>query len=88
MTNTVQNHANDIVKQGPNKGLPSRPYVDGNGTNMLLDEIMNASPPVKDPYLNNGLRWDVHGTFRGTTGNWEVVVDLDTNTIVHFNFVK
>jgi hypothetical protein len=85
---TVQNHMNDIVKKGSYKGELSRPYIDANGTNCLLDEIMSSSSPVKDSSLSNGLRWDVNGTFRGSSGTWELVVDLDTNTIVHFNFVK
>lgn len=48
---------------------------------------MNAGTPVKDAFLKNGLRWDVQGAFRGSTGTWEMVVDLETNTIVHFNFI-
>lgn len=83
---TVQNHMNDIIKKGANKGELSRPYIDTNGTNLLVDEIMGAGSPVKDTVLNNGLRWDIPGSFRGSKGIWELVVDLDTNTIVHFNF--
>lgn len=85
---TVQNHMNDIVKKGDYRGELSRPYIDTKGTNLLLDEIINAAPPVKDSFLNNGLRWDVQGTFRGSPGIWELVVDLETNTIVHFNFTN
>lgn len=48
---------------------------------------MNAGTPVRDGSLKNGLRWDVVGTFRGSTGKWQLVIDLDSNTIVHFNFV-
>jgi hypothetical protein len=83
---TVQNHMNDIIKKGANKGELSRPYIDTNGTNLLIDEIMEAASPVKDIVLNKGLRWDVPGSFRGSKGIWELVVDLDSNTIVHFNF--
>lgn len=77
---------NDIIKKGQYKGELSRPYIDTNGTNLLLDEIMGAASPTKDTVLNNGLRWDVAGSFRGSEGTWELVVNLDTNTIVHFNF--
>jgi hypothetical protein len=87
MSKTVQNHINDIVKKGPYKGELARPYIDLNGTTLLIDEIMQAGTPVKDTVLKNGLRWDVQGTFRGSTGTWELVVDTSTNTIVHFNFV-
>ena len=83
---TVQNHMNDIIKKGLYKGELSRPYIDTNGTNLLLDEIMGAASPTKDTFLSNGLRWDVAGSFRGSEGTWELVIDLDTNTIVHFNF--
>lgn len=84
---TVQNKMNDFVKKGRYKGEVARPYIDSNGTISLLDEIMNGGIPAKDSFLQNGLRWDVSGNFRGSEGVWELVVDLDTNTIVHFNFV-
>ena len=87
MSKTVQNHMNDIIKKGANKGDLARPYIDSNGTTMLVDEIMKGGTPVKDTVLKNGLRWDVEGTFRGSTGTWELVVDTSSNTIVHFNFV-
>lgn len=74
------------IKKGTNKG--NRPYLNGNVTNSLVDEIMSADIPVNDPFLDNGLRWDVQGTFNGTSGTWQLVIDLDTNMIVHFNFVK
>ena len=66
MSKTVQNHIMDIIKKGENKGLLARPYIDSNGTNLLIDEIMNAGSPVKDATLKNGLRWDVEGTFMGS----------------------
>ena len=67
---------NDVIKKGPNAGQLSRPYIDSDGTTLLLSEIMQS-----------GLRWDVSGTFRGSTGIWELVVDTSTNTVVHYNFV-
>lgn len=87
MSKTVQNHMSDIIKKGANKGDLARPYIDSNGTTLLVDEIMQAGTPVKDTVLKNGLRWDVEGTFRGSTGNWELVVDTSSKAIVHFNFV-
>lgn len=88
MTQTVLNHSYDIVKKGKHKGELSRPYINSNGTTLLVDEIMKATTPQKDISLSNGLRWDSPGTFRGREGTWELVVDLDTNKIVHFNFVN
>lgn len=50
---------------------------------------MDSGVPVKDVSLPNGLRWDVSGSFNGRDqGVWELVIDLDTNRIVHFNFTK
>jgi hypothetical protein len=85
-TQTLQAHIEDVIRHGPNKGQLSRPYIDTSGTNTLFDEIMQASKPTKDAVLANGLRWDTPGAFRGSDGIWELVVDLDTNKIVHFNF--
>lgn len=67
----------------------SKPYVESNGTNLLLQEIMDSGVPVKDVSLPNGMRWDVPGSFNHCgAGTWELVVDLDSNKIVHFNFTK
>ena len=87
MSQTVQNHMNDVIKKGPNLGQLSRPYIDSDGTTLLLKEIMESADPVPDTVLQSGLRWDVLGMFRGSTGTWELVVDTSTNTVVHFNFV-
>lgn len=44
--------------------------------------------PVADKYLVNGLRWVSPGTLNGTKGVWELVIDMNTRTIVHFLFRK
>ncbi|RYL87036.1 ribonuclease YeeF family protein [Sporolactobacillus sp. THM19-2] len=89
ITETVRNHAKDIIKKGVNAGELSRPYIDSNGTELLIQEIIDSGIPVKDASLPNGLRWDVMGSFNGRgKGTWELVIDLDTNKIVHFNFTK
>ncbi len=87
MSQTVQNHMNDVIKKEPNAGQLSRPYIDSDSTTLLLKEIMESANPVPDAVLQSGLRWDVSGTFRGSTGTWELVVDMSTNTVVYFNFV-
>lgn len=73
----------------------SRPYVD---SPLTLQEIVRSADPIPDPGgLPNGWRWEVPGSTarsgsytdvsRNTThGTWEVVIDLDTNTVVHFLF--
>ena len=89
MTETVKNHANDVIKRGKYIGDKARPFVDNAGTDLIIQEIIDGGIPVKDKYLPNGLRWEVEGTFNGrSSGIWELVVDLDTNQVVHFNFTN
>ncbi len=98
-TKTVENHYYDlnprdsVIKIGDEgkitrtfKGESQRPYVNSNGTTTLMDEIMAGGTPKPDEALKNGLRWDVAGQFNGKAGTWELVVDKDTNTVVHFLF--
>jgi RHS repeat-associated protein len=96
-TNTVNDHLDDfvgkdkILKIGEDGGYlavqhageAARPYID---STQLIQEIMDNGTPVKDLFLTNGLKWIVPGSFRGTTGVWELIVDLDSNRIVHFLF--
>jgi hypothetical protein len=84
MSQTVQNHLGDLVKSGTFKGESARPFMQ-KGTTLLLQEIMKGTP-VKDKSLENGLKWVVDGTFRGAQGAWELVIDLEKNMIMHFNF--
>ncbi|HEL9643407.1 MULTISPECIES: hypothetical protein [Streptococcus] len=85
MTQTVKNHAYDIAT----KGKYNRPYIDSNGTGLLIQEIINSGIPTKDKYLPNGWRWDVPGSFNGRSeGIFELVIDLDQNRITHFNFTR
>lgn len=77
MTNTVQNHINDVIKKGPNAGQLSRPYIDSDGTTLLLKEIMESGNLVQDEFVETDLRWDVKGTFRDSDGIWELVVDIN-----------
>ncbi len=69
ISGTVENHLNDIVKRGPFKGELSRPYINTSGTNLLIDEIMNATTPTPDAFLSNGFRWDTPGSFRANPEN-------------------
>ncbi|BBB00170.1 hypothetical protein RVR_7118 [Actinacidiphila reveromycinica] len=82
MTKTVENHFNDITK----RGLPARPFMN---STQVVREIMEGSGPVLDPRGAEGaLRWDTPGALNGKEGTWELVVDTNTNTILHFNFVR
>ena len=89
MTETVKNHANDVIKRGKYIGDKARPFVDKAGTDLIIQEIIDGGIPVKDKYLPNGWRWEVEGSFNGrSNGIWELVADLDTNQIVYFNFIN
>lgn len=74
LTATVASHA------------ASRPFVN---SPHLVEIIMDASKGVQDPQgIANALRWDVPGFYNGKEGTWELVVDMATDTILHFNFVR
>lgn len=85
LSQTVANHLTDVVKSGANKGDLARPYLN---STLTTREIMAAKPPIPDPGgVPGGLRWDVPGQFRGSSGTWGLVVDPKTETILHYNFV-
>lgn len=69
-SNTVQNHT-------------GRPYQD---SKLLINEIIESKPPVLDPRETNALSWTVEGTFNGSTGYYELIIDPTSNTVWHFVF--
>ncbi|WP_160356387.1 hemagglutinin repeat-containing protein [Bordetella sp. 02P26C-1] len=80
LTRTVENHLNDLNKAGDR----ARPYGDSRA---LMQEIIDAKPPSTDPRgVPGALRWDVEGTMNGSKGTYELVVDTNTNTVLHFLF--
>ena len=80
MTKTVEQHLTEYAKDG----RLSRPY---GGSILTLQEIIDAATPVADPQgVPGACRWDVAGTFRGKSGTWELVIDINTGTILHFLF--
>lgn len=82
MSGTVANHFDDITK----KGTPARPYMH---SSHVVREIMEGSAPKLDPRGAAGaVRWDTPGALNGRAGTWELVIDTNTNTILHFNFVR
>ncbi|MGC5284976.1 DUF6531 domain-containing protein [Micromonospora sp. DT231] len=90
MTKTVADHAGVPVGKAssPRHGLPQRPFQ-GRNDGLLLREIMAGSAPRLDPRGAPGaLRWDTPGAMNGSEGTWELVVDTNTNTVLHWNFVK
>jgi hypothetical protein len=64
----------------------SRPFME---SRLLIQEIMESAEPIADPQgALNTLRWDVPGTFNGSEGTWELVVNTVDRIIYHFNFVR
>ena len=69
-SNTVQNHT-------------GRPYQD---LKLLINEIMESKAPMSDPRGTNALSWTVEGTYNGSKGYYELIIDPTTNTVWHFVF--
>lgn len=85
LTDTVAGHLGERVGGvGEYSGSLSRPYLQSPST---INEIIATGKGVPDPGgVSGALRYDVPGEFRGSAGNWELVVDPNTKTIYHFNF--
>ena len=84
LSQTVANHLDDLVLRGRFKGEPARPYLN---SRQVLEEIVASGKGLPDPGgVPGALRWEVPGTFRGSQGVWEVVVD-SADTVLHWNFV-
>ena len=67
-SNTVMNHT-------------GRPYQD---SKLLISEIIESKLPVPDKYGTSALSWTVDGTFNGSSGYYELVIDPKSNTVWHF----
>jgi RHS repeat-associated protein len=81
-TNTVQDHSFELTK----KGDFARPY---NDSRIFIQEIVDSKNPLPDPQgVPNQVRWDVPGSLNGSNGNWELVINTKTNTVMHFVFKK
>ena len=63
--------------------LSSRPYIN---STLIIQNIMKAGKPMVDSSLETGLKWVVEGSYKGSFGVWELVIDTATDTIVHFLF--
>ena len=80
LSQTVANHSHELTKSG----AFARPY---NESLLVVQEIIAGGTPRVDPGgIPGGLRWDVPGAVNGSSGTWELVVNPETNTIVHFLF--
>ncbi len=67
-------------------GESQRPFVKY-GTSLIMNEIMEAGTPIPDPQgVPSVLRWDVPSAYYGTEGIWELAINTNNNTVLHFNF--
>jgi hypothetical protein len=74
LTETVENN------------LASRPYLN---SPLTIDEIQSTGLGVPDPGgLPGALRYDVPGSFNGSQGTYQLVIDPNTNTVYHFLFTS
>ena len=81
-TRTVANHLNDTTRLGQ----LTRPFL---RSPSLIKEIVSSGSGVADPGgLKGALRFDLPGSFNGTKGTWQLVINQKTKVIYHFNFVK
>jgi hypothetical protein len=88
LTRTVSNHLSDYTDR---LGLDGGRYSDQNrpfiNSPLLYEQIMKSQTPRPDPRgVSGALSWSVPGSFRGRDGVWELVIDPDTKTVLHFNF--
>ena len=84
-TKSAGKHYDEIIKHGPNAGQLARPYM---RSPLTIKEIMATGKGVPDATAKGALNFNVPGTFRGSKGTWELVIDPKKNFIYHFNFVK
>jgi hypothetical protein len=85
LTGTVARESTEVIARGPLAGQLVRPFQ---SSPLTIQEIMNAEPPIPDPAgVPGAFRWNVPGTFRGTFGTYELVVQMETRLVLHFNFV-
>lgn len=75
----------EVVKRGPNAGRLARPYM---RSPLTVQEIMATGKGVPDASVKGALNFRAPGTFRGSQGTWELVIDPNKNKIYHFNFVS
>src|ERR1700733_6991590 len=84
-TNTAAKHMDEVVMHGSNTGRLARPYM---RSPLTVQEIMATSKGIPDLTAKGALNYRVPGTFRGSKGIWELVIDPNKNLIYHFNFIK
>lgn len=84
-TKSAGKHITEFIKSGENAGRLARPYM---RSSLTIQEIIATGKGIPDATAKGALNFRVPGTFRGSSGTWELVVDTNKNLIYHFNFVK
>lgn len=62
-------------------GHINRPYQE---SKLLIKEIINSDEPIPVPQGTNAWHWEVYGTFNGSEGVYELIIDPETNTVWYF----
>jgi len=84
-TKTAASHFDDVIKHGKYKGELARPYM---RSPLTIMEIISTGKSVPDQFAKGALNFRVPGSFRGSDGIWELVIDIEKNLIYHFNFTN
>jgi hypothetical protein len=84
----VRPHGIDLEALRPTETVAAhaaeRPYINSPHT---IRNIIESGTPRPDPGgVPGALRWDVPGSFRGSEGTFELVIDPATNRVLHFLF--
>jgi len=79
----VKNASNLKRTQTVMNNAANRTYVK---STQLIQEIMQATTPMQDTQTATGLKWVVEGWYNHSFGVFELVIDPNTNTILHFLF--
>jgi hypothetical protein len=83
-TSAVTTETEYILTQTVRNNIATRPYIN---SSLTIREITATGRGITDPGgIQGALRYDVPGTFAGTTGIYELVIQPETNTIFHFLF--
>lgn len=81
LSGTNEAHATEYARDG----RLSRPYM---SSSLTVRSIVEAGEPIADPGgVASAARWDVPGSLNGVPGAYQLVIDLNTNTVLHFLFV-
>ena len=82
LSGTNLRHSSEIITRGPNAGQLQRPFMN---SNLFIREIVQTGRGRPDPQGTSSTRYDVPGTFRGSSGTWELLVS-PSGSVQHFNF--